>query len=121
MRRKVASAEARSSIVFKIVKIPKPENLPEKRAGESKYPFPEMEVGDSFVVPYGEMKQDETPDQFRRRIYNAAREHARKEFLSRPADAKGQRKEFTAAVMPEDDKSADKRYVAGDVVVWRDQ
>lgn len=95
--------------------IPKPENLPPKRAGGSKYPFADMQVGESFVVPYSEMREGEKSEQFRERIYKSAREYAR-----RNKDGEN-RMEFTAAVMDADDKSSEKRYAAGDVVVWRDK
>jgi hypothetical protein len=113
---KAFSTTARSKAVFKITKIPKPDNLPAKRAGDSKYPFADMQVGDSFVVPYSEMREGETADKFRERVYKSAREYARR---NRKTDE--DRMEFTAAVMEKDDESEDKAFVQGDVVVWRDK
>lgn len=108
--------------MFDIVRdIPKPPDLPARRAGGSKYPLAEMEVGDSFVVPYGEMAEGEKSDAFRDRIYKSCREYARREAKSQEGAARGYKKEFTAAIMPEDDKSGEKRYAQGDVVVWRDK
>lgn len=102
--------------MFSIVKdIPKPDDLPGKRAGANIYPFGDMEVGDSFVVPYGEMKTGETSERFRARIYQSAREYARRH------KTEDSRLEFTAAVMKKDDDSENKKYVEGDVVVWRDK
>lgn len=102
--------------MYAITKIPKPDNLPaKKRQGGSKYPFGEMKVGDSFVVPYGDMTDGETALQFRDRVYKSAREYGRR-------NSKGdERMEFTAALMTEDDKSEVKEFVTGDVVVWRDK
>jgi hypothetical protein len=101
--------------MFKITSIAKPDNLPAKRAGDSKYPFSEMKPGDSFVVPYGEMKNGETSDKFRERVYKSAREYAR-----RHKDGEN-RMEFTAAIMDKDDESEAKVYAQGDCVVWRDK
>jgi hypothetical protein len=101
--------------MFAITNIPKPENLPAKRAGDVKYPFADMKVGSSFVVPYGEMKEGETPEKFRERVYKSAREYARRSSTGE------ERMSFTAHIMTEDDKSDDKHYVAGDCVVWRDK
>ncbi len=96
--------------------IPKPENLPERRPG-SKYPLSEMAVDDSFVVPYGDMKEGETPEKFRSRIYQSCRNYA----LRALSTESGEKRQFTAALMTEHDKTSEKRYVAGDVVVWRDK
>lgn len=102
--------------MYSIVKdIPKPADLPGKVPG-SKYPLAEMEVGDSFVVPYEEMKEGETPEKFRNRIYQSARNYA----LRAKKDDEP-KKEFTAALMKADDDSEGKRWAAGDVVVWRDK
>ncbi len=102
--------------MFKIMSdIPKPPDLPERRAGESKYPFGDMKVGDSFVVPYGEMKKGEKPEKFRQRVHKSAREYGRRNMVG------NERAEFTVAIMTEDDKSEAQRYVAGDIVVWRDK
>lgn len=99
--------------------IPKPEIT--ASPGATKYPLGQMKVGDSFVVPYGEMKEGEDGPKFRSRINQSVRNYAIRDFNTRKAaDVDAQRKEFTVAVMPEDDKSEDKRYVTGDVVVWRD-
>lgn len=93
--------------------IPKPENLPPKKSGQ-KYPLAEMKVGDSFVVPYAEMKEGETPEKFRSRVYQSCRNYALR--------AKDEQKpEFTAALMDKDDDQDPKRWVQGDVVVWRDK
>jgi hypothetical protein len=94
------------------VKIPKPDNLPVKRAGETKYPFADMKVGDSFVVPYSEMKQGESSEKFRERVYKSAREYARRNRKDGE-----DRLEFTAAVMTSDGEG----FTQGDVVVWRDK
>lgn len=102
--------------MFKITNIPKPDNLPAKRAGDSKYPFADMKVGDSFVVPYGEMREGESADKFRERVYKSAREYARRNRKDGE-----DRMEFTAAVMDKDDESEAKAFVQGDVVVWRDK
>jgi hypothetical protein len=106
--------------------IEKPPELKRKQAG-SKYPLAEMQVGDSFVVPYGEMIEGDTPEKFRNRIYQSARNYALRDFnerkdaaLNAEQAAKTVKKDFSAAVMTEDDKSDEKRYVTGDVVVWRD-
>lgn len=108
--------------MYGIVKgIPKPENMSPKQAGQ-KYPLAEMEVGDSFVVPYNDMNDGEKPEAFRNRIYKSARNYALRDFNERRRD-EGEtvlKKDFSAALMKEDDTSEEKRYVAGDVVVWRD-
>lgn len=103
--------------MYKLVKgIPKPENLPSKSAG-SKYPLSDMGVGESFVVPYGEMKAGDTPEKFRNRIYQSCRNYALRDHK----DADSPKKEFTAVLMAEDDTEQEKRWVTGDVVVWRDK
>lgn len=104
--------------MYSIVSIPKPENLPAKRASDTKYPFATMKSGESFVVPYGDMKEGETPEKFRQRVYKSAKEFARKN--NRKAGDSGSEWSFTAALMTEDDKSEAKAFVQGDVVVWRD-
>jgi ectoine hydroxylase-related dioxygenase (phytanoyl-CoA dioxygenase family) len=110
--------------MYEIMDIPKPENLPAKRAGDTKYPFADMKVGSSFVVPFSDMRDNEAPEKFRDRIYKSAREYARRDFNTRKKDNPAvliERKEFTAALMPSDDKNQPMRYAAGDVVVWRDK
>jgi hypothetical protein len=110
--------------MYAIVKgIEKPEDLPSKVPG-AKYPLSDMAVGDSFVVPYEEMKDGETPEKFRNRIYQSARNYALRDLeTQREANGGGEtaKKEFTAALMKTDDTSEAKRWVAGDVVVWRDK
>ena len=112
--------------MFEIVRgIPKPENLPPK-VGSTKYPLAEMEVGESFVVPYSEMNEGESSEKFRGRIYQSARNYALRDFNQRNAEAGNSgkevvKKEFTAAVMQEDDKSTPMKWAKGDVVVWRDK
>jgi hypothetical protein len=102
--------------VYKIVDIPKPENLPAKRAGETKYPLSQLKPGDSFVVPFSEMRDGETSDKFRSRVNKSCREYAR-----RNSQNGEERPEYTVVVMPEDDKENPSRYAQGDVVVWRDK
>lgn len=105
--------------MYQIVEgIPKPENMPVKKSG-SKYPFPEMEVDTSFVVPYTDMKESEQPDTFRNRIYQSARNYALRDFHSQGAG--GTKKEFSAVLMKEDDAQKPPRWSQGDVVVWRDK
>jgi hypothetical protein len=103
--------------------IPKPPDLKAKKSG-SKYPLSEMEVGDSFVVPYGEMQDGDSPEKFRNRVYKSCRNYALRDYNDRKAGAGEnqtvEKKDFSAALMSEDDTSEVKRYVAGDVVVWRD-
>jgi hypothetical protein len=103
--------------------IPKPPTLKPKNTG-SKYPLSEMEIGDSFVVPYGEMQDGDTPEKFRNRVYKSCRNYALRDFNDRKKDAGEnqavEKKDFSAALMTEDDPTEDKRYVSGDVVVWRD-
>jgi hypothetical protein len=109
--------------VYSIVKdIPKPVDLPGKSPG-SKYPLAEMAVGESFVVPYEEMKKEETPEKFRNRIYQSARNYALRDLESQKKTngAEATKKEFTAALMRADDDTEAKRWAAGDVVVWRDK
>lgn len=111
-----------SSEMYTVVdNIPKP---PDNRGpGAVKYPLAILEVGQSFVVPYGEMKDGENAEKFRKRIYQSVRNYALRDLAARDRDANGEliaKKEFTAAVMPEDDKSETQRFVTGDVVVWRD-
>lgn len=101
--------------MYEVVEIPKPDNLPARRAGQSKYPFAGMKPGQSFVVPYDDMMPEEKPAKFRERVYKSAREYARRNVNG------GDQMQFTAALMTEDDKSPAKAYVAGDVVVWRDK
>jgi hypothetical protein len=101
--------------VYQILNIPKPENLPAKRAGETKYPLASMKVGDSFVVPFSEMRDGETSEKFRGRVYKSCREFARRN------SKEDEKMEFTAVVMPEDDKQEPSRYAQGDIVVWRDK
>lgn len=104
--------------MYKLVEgIPKPENLPTKRNSGMKYPLADMKVGDSFVVPYSEMAEGDTPEKFRNRIYQSARNYALRDRNGPDAV----KKEFTAALMSEDDTDVAKRWVAGDVIVWRDQ
>jgi hypothetical protein len=110
--------------VYSIVKdIPRPADLPGKSPG-SKYPLAEMDVGESFIVPYEEMKAEETPEKFRNRIYQSARNYALRDLDSQKKvspDGEHVKKEFTAALMRADDDSEAKRWATGDVVVWRDK
>lgn len=105
--------------MYAVVKgIPRPENLT-KGSGDTKYPFDGMEVDDSFVVPYTDMKDDENAEQFKSRVYKSAASYARREFKTPEGTQRGAKKDFIAAVMTEDDKTDAKAYTAGDVVVWR--
>lgn len=111
--------------MYGIVKnIPKPDIV--VAPGASKYPLAQMNVGDSFVVPYSEMKEGEDGAAFRKRINQSVRNYILRDYASRkgqrPADSADPaiKKEFTVAVMPSDDDSDEKRWVQGDVVVWRD-
>jgi hypothetical protein len=106
--------------MYGIVKdIPKPDIV--AAPGASKYPLAQMEVGDSFIVPYAEMKEGEDAQAFRKRINQSVRNYALRDYSNRREKmAEAVKKEFTVAVMPEDDKSEAKRFVQGDVVVWRD-
>ena len=101
--------------MFEIKQIPKHDDIPAHRSGGGVYPFGTMKVGDSFVVPYAEMREGETSAQFRSRVYQSAREFARRH----QKDGE-ERMKFTAAVMTKDDESETKAFVEGDVVVWRD-
>lgn len=105
-----------------VTSIPKPADLKSKQAG-SKYPLSQMEVGQSFVVPYGEMQDGDTPEKFRNRVYKSCRNYALRDYNECKAANPDQtfvKKDFSAAVMTEDDKSDANLFVAGDVVVWRD-
>lgn len=103
--------------------IPKPASVKKKQPGATKYPLAEMEVNQSFVVPYGDMNEGETPEAFRNRIYKSARNYALRDYNERKAEpnaADVTKKDFSCALMEADDAGEEKRYVAGDVVVWRD-
>lgn len=107
--------------MYEIIKgIPIPENLPAKSAGAPKYPFGDMSVGDSIVVPYEDRRKDESEEQFRNRIAKSAREWSRRNSKGKPEE---ERKDFAVVVMTADDPGAkspqEKRYVTGDAVVWR--
>lgn len=106
--------------VYALVKsIPKPPDT--RSAGAQKYPTADMEVGDSFVVPYGEMTTGEDGVKFRKRINQSVRNYAMRDFNTRrEEDGAAKKKEFTVAIMPKDDDSDEKRWVTGDCVVWRD-
>lgn len=123
--------------MYEVVRnIPKPPEV-RKAAGGSKYPFGSMEVGASFVVPYGDMNPGETGEKFRARVYKSARNWAARDFKDgpTPGGTSQKKKEFTAALMTEDEKVPDlseseveagaekrePRWFAGDVIVWRDK
>lgn len=96
--------------------VPKPADIPTRDSTTSKYPFPAMEVGDFFAVPYTEMIEGDTPQSFRNRVQKSA-----KNYGLRMRTETGQPR-YTVALMPEDDKvNTPPEYSAGDVGVWRDE
>ena len=94
--------------------VPKPEGVKSSGPGQ-KYPLSDMQLGDSFFVPYGEMQSGDTPQKFRNRIHQSV-----KNFALRTKTEEGRQK-HSVALMTKDDESVDKMYFAGDVGVWRDE
>lgn len=106
-------------MTLSIVKgVPKPQGISRSSVAGQKYPLAAMEVGDSFFVSYSEMKDGDTPQKFRNRIHQSC-----KNYALRDKGEGTERKQFTVALMPEDDKDNGEqpRWFAGDVGVWRDQ
>ena len=94
--------------------VPKPEGVRAPGPGQ-KYPLSDMQVGDCFFVPYGDMQEGDTPQKFRNRIHQSVKNYALR------TKTEATRQKHSVALMTQDDTSEDKLYYAGDVGVWRDE
>ena len=102
--------------MFEIRKnIAKPADLKVRGSTATKYPLEQMEVLDVFIVPKEDMQEGDDTAKFRNRVQKSVRNFV----LRTKTDTL--RREYTVAVMTEDDSGDTPQYLAGDVGVWRDK
>lgn len=110
---------------YQILKgVQKPEQTAKKGSGPEKYPTGRLEVGDFFVVPKSEMRENDSPAKFRNRINQAVRTYKQRanNELTRQAEYDPltfQPLEFSVILLGPPTKQ-DQPWQEGDVGVWRD-